>query len=52
VLVDQGQAERRDLGETLEPGWRALRVLPRRELTMLPAAQLDAHYPGPAGEGR
>lgn len=50
VLMDQGQAERRSLDDTLERGWRALRVLPRQELTMLSAAELDGRYPGPAGE--
>lgn len=43
-LVDQGRAENRSLDETLERGWRALSVLPRRELTMLSGGELDAHY--------
>jgi V/A-type H+-transporting ATPase subunit B len=43
-LVDQGPEERRGLDETLDRAWQVLSVLPRRELTMLPAAQLDAHY--------
>ena len=42
-FVDQRRDERRDLDETLDRAWRALAVLPRRELTMLPAALLDAH---------
>ena len=51
VLVDQGQTENRSLEETLERGWKALRVLPRRDLAMLSAQELDAHYGGPA-EGK
>ena len=51
VLVDQGQTENRSLEETLERGWKALRVLPRRDLAMLSAEELDAHYGGPA-EGK
>jgi len=39
----------RTLDETLDRAWQALRVLPRRELTMLPASLLDAHYG--AGDG-
>jgi V/A-type H+-transporting ATPase subunit B len=50
VLVDQGRAENRNLDETLDRGWRALRLLPRRELAMLSAAELDAHYAPPARE--
>ena len=37
--------ENRSLDETLARAWQALGVLPRRELTMLPAAALDAYYP-------
>ncbi|MFA1542878.1 V-type ATP synthase subunit B [Actinomadura monticuli] len=43
VLVSQGAAERRRLEETLDRAWRALAVLPRRELTMLSRALIDAH---------
>jgi V/A-type H+-transporting ATPase subunit B len=43
-LVDQGRDEIRTLDETLDRAWEVLSVLPRRELTMLPAAQLDAHH--------
>jgi V/A-type H+/Na+-transporting ATPase subunit B len=50
VLVDQGRTENRSLEETLERGWRALRMLPRRELTMLSSEELDARYTGPAGD--
>jgi V/A-type H+-transporting ATPase subunit B len=45
-LVRQGVDEARTLDDTLERLWRALSELPRRELTMLPAADIDAHYVG------
>ena len=35
--------------DSLDRAWRALSVLPRRELTMLPVAQLDEHLPDGAG---
>jgi V/A-type H+-transporting ATPase subunit B len=41
-VVHQGQGERRDLDATIDRMWAALDVLPRRELTMLPAALLDS----------
>jgi V/A-type H+-transporting ATPase subunit B len=51
-LVDQGRDEARPLGVTLDRAWAVLRHLPRRELTMLSAQQLDARYrrddPSPA----
>jgi V/A-type H+-transporting ATPase subunit B len=37
-VMSQRPDERRDLDTTLDLTWRALAVLPRRELTMLPAA--------------
>ncbi|WP_152189994.1 V-type ATP synthase subunit B [Georgenia satyanarayanai] len=40
-LLDQRPDEARTLDRTLELAWQALAVLPRRELTMLPAALLD-----------
>jgi V/A-type H+-transporting ATPase subunit B len=43
-LIDQRPDESRSLDETLDRAWRVLSVLPRRELTMLPAALLDARY--------
>ncbi len=52
MLVDQGRAEKRSLEETLDRGWRALRLLPRRELAMLSTAELDAHYAPSAQENR
>jgi V/A-type H+-transporting ATPase subunit B len=45
-LIQQGGGENRGLEETLSRAWQALAVLPRRELTMLPAEALDAYYPG------
>jgi V/A-type H+-transporting ATPase subunit B len=43
-LLTQRPDQRRELDETLDRAWRALGVLPRQELTMLPAALLDARY--------
>jgi V/A-type H+-transporting ATPase subunit B len=43
-LLTQRPDEHRELADTLDRGWRALGVLPRQELTMLPAGQLDARY--------
>jgi len=44
VLMNQGAEENRGLAETLGRAWQVLASLPRRELTMLPARFLDAHY--------
>jgi V/A-type H+-transporting ATPase subunit B len=49
-LLDQRGDETRPLEATLDRAWEALRVLPRRELTMLPEALLDERYAAPAGE--
>jgi V/A-type H+-transporting ATPase subunit B len=43
-LLDQRRDESRSLDETLGRVWEVLRLLPRRELTMLPAALLDSRY--------
>ena len=43
-LLDQRVDESRPLEDTLDRAWDALAVLPRRELTMLPAGLLDAHH--------
>jgi V/A-type H+-transporting ATPase subunit B len=40
-LLDQRPDESRSLDDTLDRAWSALAVLPRRELTMLSAAELD-----------
>ena len=47
-LLNQRRDEARTLDETLDRAWEALRVLPRRELTMLPNAVLDARYAEPS----
>ena len=44
ALLDQRRDESRTLDETLDGAWEALSVLPRRELTMLPAALIEARY--------
>jgi V/A-type H+-transporting ATPase subunit B len=49
TLVGQRRDEHRSLAQTLERAWRVAAVLPRQELTMVPAAQLDAHH-HPVGE--
>ncbi|MGN6576623.1 MAG: V-type ATP synthase subunit B [Nocardioides sp.] len=50
-LLDQRRDERRSLEQTLDRAWEALRVLPRRELTMVPSAVLDASYAVPDQRG-
>ena len=42
-LFAQGTDEGRELADTLDRAWEALDVLPRRELTMLPAAMVAEH---------
>jgi V/A-type H+-transporting ATPase subunit B len=42
-LVNQRPDESRTLDQTLDRAWRVAAALPRQELTMLPAALLDAH---------
>ncbi|HTR92297.1 MAG TPA: V-type ATP synthase subunit B [Trebonia sp.] len=44
-VISQQRTENRALADTLGRAWRALSVLPRRELTMVPATTLDAYYP-------
>ena len=53
-LLTQGPAENRALDHTLDLAWDVLGELPRRELTMLPAALLTWHdaLPSPQGRGR
>jgi len=53
-VISQTRTEDRSLDDTLSRVWRALGVLPRRELTMMSDAQLDAYYPAspPAGRGQ
>lgn len=42
-LFNQRRDERRELVDTLDRMWRALSMLPRRELTMVPAAMIDRY---------
>jgi V/A-type H+-transporting ATPase subunit B len=42
-VFSQGPTERRGMEDTLDRIWRALGLLPRRELGMLPAAMVDQH---------
>ncbi|MGH8866430.1 MAG: V-type ATP synthase subunit B [Actinomycetes bacterium] len=51
-LVDQRRDESRSLEQTLDLAWEVVSVLPRRELTMLSAALLDARYDGDAAASR
>jgi V/A-type H+-transporting ATPase subunit B len=45
-LVNQRVDEARTLDETLDRAWHVASVLPRRELTMVGAADVEAHYVG------
>jgi len=44
VLIDQEAGESRSLEDTLSRAWRVASVLPRRELTMVPARDIAAFY--------
>ena len=44
VSLSQRADESRGLDDTLDRAWQAVSVVPRRELTMLPADQLDLRY--------
>ena len=44
-VISQRPTENRSLEDTLGRAWQALALLPRRELTMLSPAALDAYYP-------
>lgn len=44
-VISQQRTENRSLADTLRRAWQALAVLPRRDLTMLSNAALDAYYP-------
>ena len=46
-LFAQRDDERRDLNDTLGRAWRALAVLPKRELTMIPREFVDRYLPKP-----
>jgi V/A-type H+-transporting ATPase subunit B len=43
-FLSQSRDESRTLAQTLDRAWRALSVLPRRELTMVSKELLDAHH--------
>jgi V/A-type H+/Na+-transporting ATPase subunit B len=43
-MLDQRRDESRSLDDTLDRAWDALGVLPRRELTMLPSALVEARF--------
>jgi V/A-type H+-transporting ATPase subunit B len=43
-FLSQGKAEAHSLDDTLQRAWRVASLLPRRELSMVSAAALDAHY--------
>lgn len=53
-LVNQSSGEARSMEETFERAWRVISVLPERELTMMPASSIAAHYRGnlPTGRGQ
>jgi len=51
ILVRQGLHESRPIEDSLARAWQVLSVLPRRELTMLPAADLDRYYVGGSADG-
>lgn len=50
-VISQQRTENRALEDTLGRAWEALGVLPRRELTMVPAATLDAYYAAGSDSG-
>jgi V/A-type H+-transporting ATPase subunit B len=43
-VLSQRSDERRELPQTLDLAWKALSTLPRRELTMIGAGMIQAHY--------
>ena len=45
ILFDQGVDEARDMDDTLDRAWSALALLPRAELSLLPAAMVDSYLP-------
>ena len=47
--VSQGYTTNRSIEETLEIGWKLLRLLPRSELKRIPDAVLDEYYKGETG---
>jgi len=51
VLVSQGPRESRSLEESLARAWQVASVLPKRELTMLPEADVERFYGSADGPG-
>jgi V/A-type H+/Na+-transporting ATPase subunit B len=51
VFLNQGTDENRPFDDTLARAWRVASVLPRRELTMISAADLDIYYRAPEPHG-
>jgi V/A-type H+-transporting ATPase subunit B len=49
-FLSQGRREMRSLDETLDRAWTVASALPRRELTMVSAAALEARYRQPAAD--
>lgn len=47
VLLDQGTDDNRPFKDTLARAWHVASVLPRRELTMISAVDLDTYYGAP-----
>jgi V/A-type H+-transporting ATPase subunit B len=43
-FVNQAVTETRTLDETLRLAWNVVSILPRRELTMIPQADIDKYY--------
>jgi V/A-type H+-transporting ATPase subunit B len=43
-FISQARTQPRSLDETLERAWRVASLFPRRELSMVSEAALDAHY--------
>lgn len=49
-LLSQGQDESRPIEDTLRRAWSAASVLPRRELTMVAAADIERYYRAGGGD--
>jgi len=49
-FVRQGEFEARDIDETLDIGWKLMRIIPRGELKRIRPEYLDEYYAGKGGE--
>jgi len=49
LVISQPAGEARAIDDTLDRCWRAISLLPRRDLTMLSQADLEAHHQAPEG---